>query len=368
MHPNSVDLTQNAGVTRSGSSLMLDGERWTASGGNVYWLGLDENVIPPAASYPTFGRITEIMNTLQIMGARALRGHTLGISVGNPLSVMPTLGVVNEQAFDTIDWVIYEAGKHGLRIFAPLIDNYDYYHGGKFTFLRWAGFNLTGSDSTNPETIIDDFKNYIKVILTRTNQFTGLTYAEDPTIFAYETGNELGGPNFGDMWVPNEWTEQISSYIKELAPNKLVIDGTYGVNATHLSIPTIDIFSDHFYPPNIAQLEIDISLIQSVHKVYIAGEYDWTGNNPSASPLPEFFSSIEASPVVGGDYFWSLFMHDVPDCMIYVNHTDGETLQYGNPENTVQNNTQISEIRQHLFRMQGQNVSSYLPPVPCPGS
>jgi mannan endo-1,4-beta-mannosidase len=103
----------------------------------------------------------------------------------------------------------------------------------------------------------------------------------------------------------------IQSYIKELAPNKLVVDGTYGVNTTHLSIPAIDIFSDHFYPPDIAKLEKDISLVQSVSKVYIAGEYDWTGNVPSAASLPEFFSSIEASPVVGGDLFWSLFMHDV---------------------------------------------------------
>lgn len=382
MQPTSVVSSTN--ITRRDSSLMLNGERWTISGANVYWLGLDENVIPPAgqpfyaplkASYPTFGRITEIMNTLLIMGATTIRGHTLGISVGNPLSVMPELGVVNEQAFDTMDWAIYEARRHGLRIFAPLIDNYDYYHGGKYTFLRWAGFDLTGYDPTNPEvmqfytnqTIIDDFKNYIKVILTHTNQFTGLTYAEDPTIFAYETGNELGGPIFGDMWVPNEWTEQIASYIKELAPAKLVIDGTYGVNATHLSIPTIDIFSDHFYPPDNAKLQSDISLVQSVNKAYIVGEYDWTGNVASASPLPEFFSLIEANPLVSGDLFWSLFMHDVPDCTIYVNHTDGETLQYGNPENTVQTNTQISEIRQHLFRMQGRTVSSYLPPVPCPG-
>jgi mannan endo-1,4-beta-mannosidase len=103
----------------------------------------------------------------------------------------------------------------------------------------------------------------------------------------------------------------IQSYIKELAPNKLVVDGTYGVNTTHLSIPAIDIFSDHFYPPDIAKLEKDISLVQSVNKVYIAGEYDWTGNVPSAASLLEFFSSIEASPVVGGDLFWSLFMHDV---------------------------------------------------------
>ena len=131
--PISVDLIRNTYITRSGSSLMLNGERWTTSGANVYWLGLDENVIPPPgqpfyapfkASYPTFGRITEIMNTLQTMGARTIRGHTLGISVGNPLSVMPELGVVNEEAFTTMDWAIYQARQHGLRIFAPLTDNY----------------------------------------------------------------------------------------------------------------------------------------------------------------------------------------------------------------------------------------------------
>ena len=38
------------------------------------------------------------------MGARTIRSQTLGVSVGNPLSVMPALGVYNEQAFDTIDW------------------------------------------------------------------------------------------------------------------------------------------------------------------------------------------------------------------------------------------------------------------------
>lgn len=46
-------------------------------------------------------------------------------------------------------------------------------------------------------TIIQDFKNYIEHLLTHVKQYTGLTYAEDPTIFAFETGNELGGPKFG---------------------------------------------------------------------------------------------------------------------------------------------------------------------------
>ncbi len=137
LEPFEINLARNSYVYRDGSSLKLNGETWTASGANVYWLGLDENVIPPAgspfyapfnASYPTHGRITEIMNTLMTMGARTIRSQTLGVSVGNPLSVMPALGVYNEQAFDTIDWSVYQARQHGLRIMAPLIDNYVSYN------------------------------------------------------------------------------------------------------------------------------------------------------------------------------------------------------------------------------------------------
>lgn len=133
LEPIDVDIARNSYVVRDGSSLRLNGDHWSASGANVYWLGLDENVIPPAgepfyapfnASYPTHGRITEVMNTLVTMGARLIRSQTLGVSVGNPLSVMPALGVYNEAAFDTIDWSVYQARQHGLRIMAPLVDNY----------------------------------------------------------------------------------------------------------------------------------------------------------------------------------------------------------------------------------------------------
>ena len=133
VEPITVQIERNSYVYQEGAQLMLNGKPWTASGANVYWLGLDENVIPLAgqpfyapfnASYPTFGRITEVMNTLQTMGARTIRSQTLGVSVGNPLSVMPALGVYNEQAFDTIDWSVFQARQHGLRIITPLVDNY----------------------------------------------------------------------------------------------------------------------------------------------------------------------------------------------------------------------------------------------------
>lgn len=63
------------------------------------------------------------MTTLNVMGARTLRSQTMGVSVGNPLSVMPRLGVVNEQAFESMDWAVAEAREYGLRIFAPLVSH-----------------------------------------------------------------------------------------------------------------------------------------------------------------------------------------------------------------------------------------------------
>ena len=138
LEPLEVNIARNSYIVRENSALKLNGQKWEGSGANVYWLGLDENVVnvPPGtpfyapfnASYPTFGRITEVMNTLQTMGARTIRSQTLGISVGNPLSLEPELNVFNDDAFATIDWSVFQARQHGLRILTPLIDNYDYYH------------------------------------------------------------------------------------------------------------------------------------------------------------------------------------------------------------------------------------------------
>ncbi len=174
-------------------------------------------------------------------------------------------------------------------------------------------------------TIINDFKDYIHHLMTHRNPYTGLTYAEDPTIFAYETGNELSGPHFGDKDVSVAWTQEIAQYIKKLGPKKLVVDGTYGINATHFSIPEIDIYSDHFYPLSNSKLEAGIAAVAAANRVYIAGEYDWTGLNGRATPQGDtpasFYKIIEdhqksEDPVVAGDLLWSLFMHNAPDCMV----------------------------------------------------
>lgn len=124
---------RNLPITRHGSTLLLANKPWRAVGPNIYWLGLDENVIPPAgepfyapfnASYPTKGRVTEIMATVKALGGTMIRAHTLGVSTGNPLSLWPADGVVNEGAWEAVDWAVWQAREAGLRLMVPLADNY----------------------------------------------------------------------------------------------------------------------------------------------------------------------------------------------------------------------------------------------------
>ncbi|KAK1752527.1 glycoside hydrolase family 5 protein [Echria macrotheca] len=370
-------------VTRHGSTLLLNDKPWKAVGANVYWLGLDENVIPPPgepyyaptkASYPDRGRVTEIMAVVKAMGGTMIRSHTLGVSTGNPLSVMPTAGHVNPRAFDAVDWAVWQARQYGLRLMVPLTDNFDYYHGGKYDFLRWGGFNLTRArDEKNPAVqnfytnpaIVDIFKEYIRILLTHRNPLTNLTYAEDPTIFAYETGNELCGPQWKDKDVPVEWIREIGQFVKQLAPQKLLVDGTYGVNKSHLAIDEVDIYSNHYYPISINVLKEDVALVGSANKTYFAGEYAWNAATTAGdNNLVSWFREIEKSSVISGDAFWSLFGHDVPDCDKFVDHDDGLTMQYGNPAQA----TQIKVVRQHFLQMsKGLSIGAdaELPSVPC---
>ena len=141
-------------------TLLLNSTPWHALGPNIYWLGLDENIIPPghsspALSYPYPHRTTEAMLLAKALGSTTIRSHTLGISTGNPLSLIPnSTFVINEDAFHPIDWAVYQARQHGLRLLIPLTDNFDYYHGGKYDFLRWNGYNLTREKDGNSPAVM----------------------------------------------------------------------------------------------------------------------------------------------------------------------------------------------------------------------
>ncbi|MDD9151620.1 CIA30 family protein [Plantibacter flavus] len=298
-------------VERDGSRLVLDGETFRFSGPNIYWLGLDENV--GGVDYPTAFRIADTLDAAARMGSTVVRTHMMtstGQDGANPLAIMPALGQMNDEAFATIDFAVAYAGKLGIRLVLPLTDEWEYYHGGHRDFT--TPYGLTSADFYTDERPIAAYQAYVDAILQRTNALTGVRYTEDPTIMAWELGNELEG-----MTAP--WIDRQVAFIKERAPQQLVAAGRrFDIDPDTLSAPGLDIVDVHYYPPTAARVSADAATVTAAGKVYMAGEY------ASTAASPALLEPLVADPNVTGMLFWSLFGNS--DRGGLVPHDDGFTI------------------------------------------
>ena len=146
-------------------------------------------------------------------------------------------------------------------------------------------------------------------MLNRVNQYTGLRYKDDPTILAWETGNEINMvPNTGI----SAWTDEISRHIKLTeGALQLVVDGNTELDPAGFDLDYVDIYGNHAYGgPTPAQIVSNAAMIHSHGKAYFLGEYTWTDKDTIGFgiswTLTQMLSAIEASTHVDGDNFWEL--------------------------------------------------------------
>ncbi len=338
-------VVQSAFVRRSGSSLLLNGRKFRFSGTNLYWLGLMETA-EQGVAYPSSFEVEDALATARAMGATVIRSHTLGISTGCRLCLEPERGVFNEVAFQHIDFAIQAAEAYNMKLIIPLVDNWRYYHGGKHTFTDWLG--ISNEDMFYYDTTaIRDFQIYVSTLLNHVNMYTGIAYKNDPSILAWELGNELRAP-LG-------WERTMAGYIKSIDGNHLVASGSYNwddrkaIFASELALPLIDIYTGHYYPPSITDLEEQSTLAQGAQKVFIAEEYDW--NTSAGDSLSSFLTAIEQSNIAG-DLYWSLLPHS--DIHGYVQQNEHFTLHY--PGNTPGIQARVSILRAHAYALRGLPV------------
>lgn len=326
-------------VQRDGSRLVLDGDTFRFSGPNIYWLGLDENV--GGVDYPTAFRIADALDAAARMGSTVVRTHMMtstGQDGANPLAIMPTIGEINEEAFATIDFAIAYAGTLGIRLILPLTDEWEYYHGGHRDFT--APFGLASADFYTDDRAIGAYQDYVDTILQRTNALTGIRYVDDPTIMAWELGNELEG-----MTAP--WIDQQVAFIKERAPQQLVAAGRrFDIDPDTLAAPGLDIVDVHYYPPTVSRVSADAAAVAAAGKVYIGGEY------ASTAASTELLDPLVEDPNVTGMLFWSLFGNN--DRGGLVPHDDGFTLHA--PGATDAERARVSAISAYAAAVGGSSV------------
>lgn len=362
-------------VTSDAGHLSLDGNPFRFSGPNIAWLGIDAQDGAGGPVYPTRYRVQDALATAAYMGATVVRAQTLGHSVGCVLCVEPSLGQFNQTALKHIDLAVATAHRYGLRLILPLIDSPGECNttGCGQTFTDWLG--LPRSAFFTNQQVIAAVEQYINHLLNHVNVYTGIPLKDDPTVLAWETCNEC-------RWDTNpgeaDWTEQIASYIKNLDPDHLVMDGSWaggqatageqGIDPATLDDPDIDLYSDHYYPMSVARLRTDSGAVEAAGKTMVAGEYGWDMNGGNGAngctqcgdTLPAFLAAIESSAGVAGDTYWELWSHNDP--FGFVQHDDGFALHYPGDDPTMQ--TEAAQLRAHAYAMTGLSVPAY----PAPGT
>lgn len=228
---------------------------------------------------------------------------------------------LNEQYMQALDQALDVAREMGIRLILPLIDQWTWV-GGVESMARWRGFN-DAKAFWEEDVCLRDWEGVIRAVVGRRNTINGVLYREDPTILAWETGNELN--------CPSAWTIRMARVIKEVDQGRhLVIDGHHGVDAGVLDEEAIDIVSRHYYPsgggsvvdsPSLTStasalppssfsdaLLSDLRMCQG-KKPFFVGEFGFACLSSTASFLSTLVAHAQAGQGVIGACLWSLRFH-----------------------------------------------------------
>ncbi|KPV90050.1 hypothetical protein AN395_03511 [Pseudoalteromonas sp. P1-30] len=313
-------------ITVDGTKLMDGDEEFRFLSFNVPTLNYveDEMAFETANPYalPSEFELHDLFKTVNQLGGRVIRSYTIPVRNNNfpdeSITFVESPGVFNEEAFKAMDMAIALAGEYKVRLVVPLLNNWPWM-GGRPNYADFRG--KKSEDFWTDRQLIEDFKATVNYVLNRTNTITGIKYKDDPTIMAWETGNELENPA--------SWAIEISRYIKSIDDNHLLIDG---FNAIHLekedvwvqqySIdePTIDMVNTHHYEGSpdkmLKNIKKTVEMIGGKKPVFL-GEFGFI----STTGVEKVLDYVISEPAIPGTFLWSLRRH----------HPEGGFYQHSEP-------------------------------------
>lgn len=196
-------------------------------------------------------RLIKELDNLHSLGINNLRICAASEESSMDRAIKPAFqkapGVYDENLLEGLDFLLSEMGKRNMKA-VLFLNNYWQWTGGMAQYNNWFT-NIPIPDPDNPNVgygkfmdfsaefylntkARECFKDYIKMIVTRKNKFTGLFYFEDQAIMCWQLGNEpRPGRNLSvikNAEVFYQWIEETGQFIHSLDPNHLVTIGSEG--------------------------------------------------------------------------------------------------------------------------------------------
>lgn len=237
-------------VTVKNHQFYLNGKPYYYIGTN-YWygglLGLEKDKrkgIDRLRKELDFLKANGVTN-LRLMAGAEGSGLINGVMrVAPPLQ--PEQGKFDESVLDGLDLVLSEMDKRGMKAVIFLSNNWEW-SGGFQQYLIWNG-KVSGDKKTRKltwdeqrdivaqfyscEPCKESYNKQVNLILSRTNKYDGKKYTEEPSVMAWELGNEPRPMRPYAAKDYSKWISDVAAIIKSKDKNHLVTIGHEGLMGT----------------------------------------------------------------------------------------------------------------------------------------
>jgi hypothetical protein len=283
------------------------------------------------------------------LGGQVLRSYTFSVEGGRNVQgklahIYNDKGRIryNEELFRDVDRGLAIAAEQNVRVIIPLVDNWEWF-GGHAEWARLAKAN----DFWDDPRARTAFKQFIVWLLNRKNTVTGKRYKDDPTILAWELGNEIDKASAS-------WITEMAAFMKQHDKKHLLIDGGHKqlVDAA-LRDPHIDIVTTHYTDDTF---DAFAQRAAAMGKAYLYGEFSPAGGPEAVRAITE---RTIASPAAGS-LAWSLRFRSASGGFYY--HSDfnnqSDSLHYPGFDTTLPHRErEIFDVLRHsAFAIQGRSA------------
>jgi mannan endo-1,4-beta-mannosidase len=255
-----------------------------------------------------------------------------------------------------LDRVLAAARARGLRVIVTLANYWDDF-GGIRQYLAWARLPVDTFDARDrffsDERLRAVYRAHVARLVDRVNSVTGVRYADDPTIFAWELMNESQVATAAGATARRGWIDEMASFIKAHDANHLVTPGVMGYTsrverAEWLAVcrlPTVDYCDSHLYAETTdrvtsrerlqAYIDDRVQLARHVaHKPIVFGEFGFRTDAAGylAQPRADWFAAFLERALydgAGGALAWIYqpWFGKARDFGIYVDRPDTDDVR-----------------------------------------
>lgn len=352
-------------VRVEGTGFVRNGAPYHFLGANL-WFGCNLGALAEGGDRDRLLRELDLLHSLGIDNLRVL-GASEGLTQHNTVwpPLQPEPGHYDEKLLDGLDFLLAEMAKRDM-VAVVYLNNFWVWSGGMSQYVSWF------ESVPVPNPFLEDYswlefmefsarfythaeanrayRHYIEMLINRENSYTGIRYRDDPTIMAWQLGNEPR-PGEGESGMQNldvfvQWVGETADFISSLDKNHLISTGNEGLKGciesaeTYLDIhrfSNIDYLTAHLWILNwswydplepketyaeaerkaIEYLDQHIAFAEELGKPLVLDEFGIPRDQHSYSPeasttsrdhfYSRIFEHLQANAAAGGPFAGSNF-------------------------------------------------------------